>query len=161
MEILVHIEISKNSNVKYEFKNNRLCVDRILHPPMFYPYNYGYIPDTLAGDGDPLDAIVVTDSVLQPGCYLKCRPIGMLVTEDEAGMDEKIICVPISKIDPTYVNVTNIDKLSSHILKQIEFFFENYKNMEKNKWVKNHGFRYLDTTINTIKESLKKYELNL
>ena len=126
MEILVHIEISKNSNVKYEFKDNQLSVDRILHAPMFYPYNYGYIPNTLAGDGDPLDVIVITDSVLQPGCYLMCRPIGMLVTEDEAGMDEKIICVPITKVDPTYKDITNINKLSTHILKQIEFFFENY-----------------------------------
>ena len=153
MEVLVHIEIAKNSNVKYEFKNSMLIVDRILHPPMCYPYNYGYIPKTLAGDGDPLDAIVITDSVLQPGCYLKCHPIGMLVTEDEAGMDEKIICVPISKIDPTYENVTNLNDIPEHILKKIEFFFENYKKMESEKWVKIHGFRDADIAIKTIKDS--------
>jgi inorganic pyrophosphatase len=153
MEVLVHVEIPKNSNVKYEFKHNMLNVDRILHPPMFYPYNYGYIPKTLSGDGDPLDAIIITDSILYPGCYIKCRPIGMLVTEDESGMDEKIICIPITKIDPTYKNITNLNELPNHILKQIEFFFENYKKMEDGKWVKNNGFRYLDETIKTIENS--------
>lgn len=153
LEILVHIEIPKNSSVKYEFKNNRLNVDRILHPPMVYPYNYGYIPDTLSGDGDPLDAMVITDNKLQPGSYIKCRPIGMLVTEDESGMDEKIICVPISKIDPTYNEIKDMNQMPSHMLKQIEFFFENYKRMENGKWVKNHGFRYLKDTISTIEKS--------
>ena len=152
-EILVHIEIPKNSSVKYEFKNNRLNVDRILHPPMVYPYNYGYIPKTLSGDGDPLDAMVITDNKLQPGSYLKCRPIGMLVTEDESGMDEKIICVPTNKIDPTYENIKDITQLPQHILKQIEFFFENYKRMENGKWVKNHGLRNLKDTISTVENS--------
>ena len=152
MEVLVHIEIAKNSNVKYEFKNNMLTVDRILHPPMFYPYNYGYIPKTLAGDGDPLDVIVITESVLQPGCYLKCRPIGMLVTQDESGMDEKILCVPIPKIDPTYKNIKDINNISTHILKQIEFFFENYKKMEPGKWVNIGGFKGVDVAIKTIKD---------
>ena len=152
-EVLVHIEIPKNSSVKYEFKNNRLNVDRILHPPMVYPYNYGYIPDTLSGDGDPLDAMVITDNKLQPGSYIKCRPIGMLVTEDESGMDEKIICVPITKIDPTYNEIKDMNQMPSHMLKQIEFFFENYKRMEEGKWVKINGFRYLKDTISTIKNS--------
>lgn len=153
VEILVHIEIPKNSSVKYEFKDNRLNVDRILHPPMVYPYNYGYIPKTLSGDGDPLDAMVITDNKIQPGSYIKCRPIGMLVTEDESGMDEKIICVPITKIDPTYKEITDMNQLPNHILKQIEFFFENYKRMENEKWVKIHGFRYLKDTISTIDKS--------
>jgi inorganic pyrophosphatase len=152
-EVLVHIEISKNSSVKYEFKNNRLNIDRILHPPMVYPYNYGYIPKTLSGDGDPLDAMVITDNKLQPGSYIKCRPIGMLVTEDESGMDEKIICVPITKIDPTHENIKNINQLPQHILKQIEFFFGNYKCMEKEKWVKINGFKYLKDAISTIENS--------
>lgn len=151
--ILVHIEIPKNSSVKYEFKNNRLNVDRILHPPMVYPYNYGYIPKTLAGDGDPLDAMVITDNKLQPGSYIKCRPIGMLITEDESGMDEKIICVPLSKIDPTYKEIKDIKQLPEHILKQIEFFFKNYKNMENGKWVKIRGFGYLNDTISIIENS--------
>lgn len=153
ISILVHIEIPKNSSVKYEFKNNRLNVDRILHPPMVYPYNYGYIPKTLAGDGDPLDAMVITDNKLQPGSYIKCRPIGMLITEDESGMDEKIICVPLSKIDPTYKEIKDIKQLPEHILKQIEFFFKNYKNMENGKWVKIRGFGYLNDTISIIENS--------
>tara|TARA_Y200000002_G_scaffold376615_1_gene380788 strand:- start:400 stop:885 length:486 start_codon:yes stop_codon:yes gene_type:complete len=151
-EILVHIEISRNSNVKYEFKNNTLIVDRILHPPMVYPYNYGYIPNTLAGDGDPLDAIIITNSKLQPNSYIKCRPIGMLVTQDESGMDEKIICVPIKKIDPIYKNIKNINQLPDHILKQIKFFFANYKKMENEKWVKIIGYSSLDDTYKLIEK---------
>lgn len=153
LEILVHIEIPKNSSVKYEFKNNRLNVDRVLHPPIVYPYNYGYIPKTLSGDGDPLDAMVITENKLQPGSYIKCRPIGMLATEDESGMDEKIICVPITKIDPTYENIKDMNHIPGHILNQIEFFFENYKRMEKEKWVKIHGFKYLKDAISTIENS--------
>lgn len=153
LEILVHIEIPKNSSVKYEFKNNRLNVDRVLHPPMVYPYNYGYIPKTLSGDGDPLDAMVITDNKLQPGSYIKCHPIGMLATEDESGMDEKIICVPITKIDPTYENINDINQIPDHILKQIEFFFENYKRMEQGKWVKINGFKCLKDAISTIENS--------
>lgn len=142
MEISVFIEVTANSNIKYEHdhKTGRLICDRILHTPMAYPYNYGYIPDTLAGDGDPLDIMVVTSYKLQPGCYIMCKVLGVLYTEDEKGKDEKIIAVPISKVDPFMENINQLSDLKISQLNKIKFFFENYKALEKNKWVKVIGW---------------------
>lgn len=142
MSIIVFIEVSSNTNIKYEHdhKTGRLICDRILHTPMTYPYNYGYIPDTLAGDGDPLDVIVVTSYKLLPGCYIECKILGVLYTEDEKGKDEKIIAVPISKIDPYMKSINILSDLKKSQLDMIYFFFENYKSLEKDKWVKIIGW---------------------
>tara|TARA_B110000438_G_scaffold294762_1_gene336668 strand:+ start:33 stop:497 length:465 start_codon:yes stop_codon:yes gene_type:complete len=137
----VIVEICRNSAVKYEIKDNKLYVDRILHTPVVYPYNYGYIPNTLAGDGDPLDAMIIMDSVLIPGSIINCRIIGVLITEDEKGMDEKIIVVPETHIDPDMSHVSDIKDLNRSILDKINFFFSNYKKLEIHKWVKVHGFK--------------------
>ena len=114
MSITVFIEVSTKTNIKYEHdhKTGRLICDRILHTPMTYPYNYGYIPGTLAGDGDPLDVMVVTSYKLLPGCYIECKILGVLYTEDEKGKDEKIIAVPISKIDPYTKSINQIGRAS-------------------------------------------------
>lgn len=142
MSVTVFIEVSSNTNIKYEHDHNtgRLICDRILHTPMTYPYNYGYIPDTLAGDGDPLDVIVVTSYKLLPGCYIECKILGVLYTEDEKGKDEKIIAVPISKIDPYMKSINKLSDLKQSQLDMIHFFFENYKSLEKDKWVKVNGW---------------------
>ena len=140
-EYNVRIEISKGSNVKYEFDhvNNNLICDRILHTPFSYFFNYGYIENTLGGDGDPLDAIVLCEDSLFPTCLIKCRPIGLLSTIDNEGEDDKIIMVPITRVDPSYKDVTELSQLNENLLDKIKFFFENYKKLEKNKWVKiNH-----------------------
>lgn len=138
MSITVFIEVSTKTNIKYEHdhKTGRLICDRILHTPMTYPYNYGYIPGTLAGDGDPLDVMVVTSYKLLPGCYIECKILGVLYTEDEKGKDEKIIAVPISKIDPYTKSINQLSDLKQSQLDMIHFFFENYKSLEKDKWVK-------------------------
>jgi inorganic pyrophosphatase len=142
MSIIVFIEVSSNTNIKYEHdhKTGRLICDRILHTPMTYPYNYGYIPETLAGDGDPLDVMVVTSYKLLPGSYVECKILGVLYTEDEKGKDEKIIAVPISKIDPYMKSINQLSDLKQSQLDMIHFFFENYKSLEKDKWVKVSGW---------------------
>ena len=130
------VEISKNSAVKYEIKNNKLYVDRILHTPVVYPYNYGYIPNTLAGDDDPLDVMIIMESPLLPGSIISCQIIGVLLTQDEKGTDEKIIAIPDKNIDPDVSHILDITDIKESILNKIKFFFSNYKKLEKDKWVK-------------------------
>ncbi len=139
----VFIEVSKGSNLKYEIckATNLLKLDRVLHTSMFYPGNYGYFPNTLAGDGDPLDVIVLTEYSLQPGILVNCKIIGVLLTEDEKGLDEKIIAVPSTFVDNSYSNINDISDIPSITLDKIEHFFTNYKSLEKNKWVKSQGYK--------------------
>lgn len=137
--INVIIEISANSNpVKYEVMKDAgvLQVDRFLSTPMHYPCNYGYVPRTLCGDGDPVDVLVVTPFPLISGAVISCRPVGILSMTDEAGEDNKIIAVPVDKLSRLYHNVKEIDDLPIALLDSIAHFFENYKALEKNKWVK-------------------------
>ena len=156
MSVNVYIEVSSNSNIKYEHdhKTGRIICDRILHTPMTYPYNYGYVPETLAGDGDPLDVLVVTSYQLIPGCYVECKFLGVLYTEDEKGKDEKIIAVPVSKIDPYMESVNKLSDLKKSQLDKIKFFFENYKSLEPNKWVKVTGWGTREEAV-TIYQSSK------
>ena len=118
--------------VKYEFdkKSGALFVDRILHTPMRYPANYGFVPHTLSPDGDPLDALVIARSPFVPGCVVRARPIGVLNLEDEHGGDEKLICVPVDTTFPYYSDVGERQDLPSIVLQQIEHFFTHYKDLE-------------------------------
>jgi inorganic pyrophosphatase len=154
-DFLVRIEISKGTCIKYEFdhKTNNLLCDRILHTPMMYIFNYGYIENTMGGDGDPIDAVVICDYPLFPTCLIKCRAIGLLETEDNEGIDEKVIFVPISKVEPTYNNINDISDLDKTVLEKIKFFFENYKKLEKDKWVKVKEWKNSEYTINFIKNN--------
>tara|TARA_Y100000741_G_scaffold50895_3_gene34882 strand:- start:5234 stop:5731 length:498 start_codon:yes stop_codon:yes gene_type:complete len=139
----VFIEVSKGSNLKYEIckTTNLLKLDRVLHTSMFYPGNYGYFPNTLAGDGDPLDVIVLTDYSLQPGILVNCKIIGVLLTKDEKGLDEKILAVPSELVDSSYSNINDISDIPRITLDKINHFFTNYKILEKNKWVKSQGYK--------------------
>lgn len=132
------IEIPNGSSIKYEIdkESGAVVVDRILYSAMYYPANYGFVPNTLADDGDPADILVLGELPLQAGSVIKCRLIGVLVMEDEAGMDEKLVAVPVSKIDPTYDGVNSLDDLPKSQLNKIKNFFETYKMLEPNKWVK-------------------------
>ena len=134
-EVLVHIEIAKNSTVKYEYDKElgALVCDRVLYGPFSFPFNYGYIPNTLSGDGDPLDAIVVMDEPLVPGSYIKCRIIGCLETEDEKGEDAKLILVPAKKVAPVSQDIESISDLPSIFLDKIKYFYEHYKDLENKK----------------------------
>lgn len=124
--------------VKYEFdkKSGAIWVDRILHTPMRYPTNYGFIPHTLSEDGDPLDALVVARSPFIPGSVVRVRPIAVLWLEDEAGSDEKLLTVPVDTTFPYYERVEEADDLPTIVRQQIEHFFTHYKDLEREKWVR-------------------------
>ena len=138
------IEIPQNQiGLKYEIEkeSGAVFVDRFLTTPMFYPANYGFIPNTLAGDGDPLDILVISPFAVQAGAVIKSKVIGILMMEDKKGLDEKIIAVPSSDVSKEYENINEIEDLSFNLVNQIKHFFERYKDLEKNKWVKVQGFK--------------------
>ena len=124
--------------IKYEMDKEAgaLVVDRFLYTAMRYPGNYGFVPHTLSGDGDPCDVIVANTRAIIPGAIMNCRLVGVLLMEDEAGGDEKLIAVPSSKLTMRYDKVENYTDLPAITLKQIEHFFEHYKDLEPGKWVK-------------------------
>ena len=129
--INVLIEIPAGSKNKYEFDKDlqAFALDRVLYASVQYPYDYGFIPNTLADDGDPLDGMVIMDQPTFPGCVIPARPIGMLEMIDGGDRDEKILCVPDA--DPRYINVKSLDDVASHRLDEIAEFFRTYKNLEK------------------------------
>lgn len=131
--INVLIEIPAGSKNKYEFDKdlNAFALDRVLYASVQYPYDYGFIPNTLADDGDPLDGMVIMDQPTFPGCVIPSRPIGMLEMIDGGDRDEKILCVPLK--DPRYTQVKSLENIAQHRLDEIEEFFRTYKNLEKKK----------------------------
>jgi inorganic pyrophosphatase len=135
--VIVQIEIPSGQTVKYEINHDthQLMCDRFLHVPFAYPFNYGYILNTMGGDNDPLDAIVICKPSLYPTSLIKCRIIGALITSDENGKDEKIILVPDIKIDPYSKHINSYKDLDQHTLDEIEYFFRHYKDLEQNKFV--------------------------
>jgi inorganic pyrophosphatase len=134
----VVIEIPMGSHVKYEVDKDTetVFVDRFAFTTMGYPLNYGFIPGTKAGDGDPVDVLVLSTYEVFPGTALYCRAVGVLMMEDEAGMDEKILAVPIAKVDPFQAHINEIDHVPEALKNKIKHFFEHYKDLEKGKWVK-------------------------
>ncbi len=156
-DINVVIEIPQGSSVKYEIdkESGAVLVDRFLFTPMAYPAAYGFIPGTLAADGDPADALVLAPAPVVPGSVIRARPIGMLRMEDEAGQDEKIICVPHDKIHPLYTNVHSVDDLPAITRQAIEHFFTRYKDLEPGKWVKVAGWASKDAAAEVIQKALE------
>ena len=158
-EINVIIEVPVGgAAVKYEMhkRSGAILVDRILHTPMRYPANYGYMPHTLSDDGDPVDVLVVVGEPLVPGCIVRARPIGVLLMEDEAGGDEKILAVPDLKTDPTYKDVNSHKDLPELLLLQIQHFFGHYKDLESGKWAKIIGWEGPETAKRLIKEAIER-----
>jgi inorganic pyrophosphatase len=141
-DINVVVEIPQGSGVKYEIDKDSgaMVVDRVVFTPMTYPAAYGFIPNTLADDGDPADALVLLPVAVVPGAVVRARPIGLLKMEDEAGQDEKILCVPHDKVHPLYTGVTEAAQLPAIVRDAIEHFFTHYKDLEKGKWVKITGW---------------------
>ena len=157
-EVNVVIEIPQGGEpIKYELDKDTgaIFVDRILSTSMRYPCNYGYIPNTLCGDGDPADVLVVMGSPLVPGCVVKCRPIGVLKMSDESGEDAKLLAVPVSKTTKLYDNVQSYKDLPEIQIKQIEHFFERYKDLEEGKWVKVEGWADADAAKQEIVDAIK------
>lgn len=159
-EINVIIEVPQNSApVKYEMDKDSgaIFVDRFLTTSMNYPCNYGFVPHTLSGDGDPADVLVISRFPVNPGSVIPARPIGVLLMEDESGEDEKILAVPLKKIDPFYENINSYKDLPEIFIQQISHFFERYKDLEKGKWVKVKGFKGADVAESLIKEAIERY----
>jgi inorganic pyrophosphatase len=128
--------------VKYEMDKDSgaLFVDRFVHTAMFYPANYGFIPQTLSGDGDPVDVLVYAQHAVMAGAVIAARPVGVLIMEDDGGQDEKIIAVPTDKMHPMFSHVKEYTDLPKILLEEIEHFFTHYKDLEKGKWVKIKGW---------------------
>ena len=142
-EINVIVEIPAHSDpVKYEVDKDSgaFFVDRFMSTAMYYPTNYGYIPQTLSEDGDPADVLVIAPVPLISGSVIPCRPIGVLNMTDESGEDAKILAVPVSKLTKIYENIHSPDDVSPHLLAAISHFFEHYKDLEEGKWVKLAGW---------------------
>ena len=158
-EINVVIEIPMNDNpVKYDIdkESGAIFVDRFIQVAMFYPCNYGFIPHTLSGDGDPVDVLVLSNYPVIPGSVMKCRPVGVLMMEDESGVDEKIIAVPIDKVDISFSNVKDNNDVNNDVKLRIKHFFEHYKDLEKGKWVKILGWEDIKKAKSLIEEGVKR-----
>jgi len=156
----VVIEIPMNGDpVKYEVDKatGAIFVDRFMSTSMHYPTNYGYVPQTLSGDGDPVDVLVITPVPLIPGVVVPCRPIGILKMEDEAGIDGKVLAVPIDKILSIYTQWQKPEDLNPMRLKTISHFFEHYKDLEQGKWVKILGWEGPDAARQEVAEGVANY----
>ena len=160
-DINVIIEVPMGSEpIKYEMdkESGALYVDRFLHTAMYYPCNYGFIPHTLSGDGDPADVLVVGRRPLMPGCVIAVRPVGVLLMEDESGQDEKILAVPQSRLHPFFNEVKSYKDLPPILTQQIAHFFEHYKDLEPNKWVKILGWKDADEAAKLVTEAMERYK---
>jgi inorganic pyrophosphatase len=154
--LTVMIEIPKGSRNKYEYdkQEKRIVFDRMLFSSVHYPSDYGFILDTLAGDQDPLDALVLVWEPTFPGCVIKARPVGLFRMVDEKGPDEKILCVPTG--DPLWNHITDLDQVPPHLLKEIEHFFSIYKDLEDKK-TSVEGWEGLSEALQIIKESRERF----
>lgn len=160
LEINVVIEIPQGGvPVKYELDkvSGALFVNRFLHTAMYYPANYGFIPNTLSEDGDPCDALALSQVPVAPGAVIRCRPIGALMMEDENGCDEKILSVPVDELNPYYDAINDYTEIPTILRSQVEHFFRHYKDLETNKWVK--GLRWVgrDEAYKLIVESIRRF----
>ncbi len=160
-DIHVIIEVPQHADpVKYELDkaSGAFFVDRFMHTAMHYPCNYGFVPNTLSEDGDPVDVLVVSKFALMPGCVVPCRPVGMLAMEDEKGLDAKVLAVPGSDVKPFYDNVRGPEDMPAFLLDQIRHFFEHYKDLEPGKWVKVRGWKNADAAKREIMESIARHQ---
>jgi inorganic pyrophosphatase len=159
-EFNVIIEIPMNADpIKYEVDkaSGAIFVDRFMTTAMHYPCNYGYVPRTLADDGDPVDVLVITPYPLTPGVVVTCRPLGVLQMDDEAGGDAKLIAVPIDKVLPIYSHWKTSNDINPMRLKAIQHFFEHYKDLEDGKWVKVLGWGGVDDAKKEVADGLANY----
>ena len=160
-DINVIIEVPMNSPaIKYEVdkKSGAIFVDRMLKTAMHYPCNYGYVPHTLCGDGDPVDVLVVLPLPMLPGTVVRCRPVGVLLMKDEAGEDAKIIAVPVSDVTGIYRDIKSVEDLDALLLDQIVHFFEHYKDLERNKWVRTGGWKGVEAARQELLDAVSCYQ---
>ncbi len=157
INVIIEVPIG-GEPIKYELdkKAGTLVVDRFLHTPMRYPGNYGMVPHTLSDDGDPIDVLVASTRPIIPGAVINVRPVGVLRMEDESGGDEKIIAVPSTHLTKRYINVSNYTDLPTITIEQIAHFFEHYKDLEPNKWVKIMGWGDAAEARHLILEAIER-----
>ena len=159
-EFNVIVEIPMNADpVKYEVdkESGELFVDRFMTTAMYYPANYGYVPQTLSGDGDPVDVLVITPYPLVSGVVVPCRPLGLLMMEDEAGIDGKVLAVPTTKVAPMYAHWQHVDHVNPMRRQAIAHFFEHYKDLEAGKWVKIIGWKDIEAARQEIAAGIAAY----
>lgn len=154
------IEIPYGSSVKYELdkESGAVFVDRVMASAVFYPANYGFIANTLADDGDPVDILVLNEYPIQAGAVIPCRLIGVLVMEDESGMDEKLLALPTSKVDARYEDIKSLGDVPKATLAKIKNFFETYKILEKDKWVKVQDFKDTKAAVEILEKAIANYK---
>ncbi|MEM9705171.1 MAG: inorganic diphosphatase [Pseudomonadota bacterium] len=157
INVIVEVPVG-GQPIKYEMDKaaGALIVDRFLYTPMRYPGNYGFVPHTLSDDGDPIDVLVCNTRPLVPGCVINVKPVGVMMMEDNSGLDEKIIAVPSPGLTPRYKHVQNYTDLAELTLSQIEHFFEHYKDLEPGKWVKLGGWQNAETARKLITEAIAR-----
>ncbi len=160
-DINVIVEVPMNSPaIKYEVDKDSgaIFVDRLLRTAMYYPCNYGYVPHTLCGDGDPLDVLVVLPLPMVPGTVMRCRPIGVLQMKDEAGEDSKVVAVPVDEVSGMYRDIKSVEELDERLLDQIAHFFEHYKDLEPNKWVRTGDWKNVEVARKEVMDSVALYQ---
>ena len=159
VNVIVEVAIG-GEPIKYEMDKDAgvLFVDRFLYTPMRYPGNYGFVPHTLSDDGDPIDVLVANTRPIIPGAVINCRPVGVLLMEDDGGPDEKIIAVPSPKLTKRYEGVHDATDLPQITLDQIRHFFEHYKDLEPGKWVKVKGWGDAAHAKRLIVEAMERYK---
>jgi inorganic pyrophosphatase len=162
------VEIPKGSNIKYEIdaKRGGISVDRKVFPAIFYPYNYGFIPQTKEDGGedgatDPIDVFILGNFSLLPTSVISCRPVGVLLTEDQGGIDPKIIVVPLAKIDPTFSAILDINDIQENVRTHLTHFIEHHKDLEEGKYVKLLGWEGKDAAKRMISEAIKRYNKSI
>ncbi len=157
-KVNVFIEIPKDGSIKYELdkESGVIFVDRFLYTPMNYPFNYGFIPNTMSEDGDPIDVLVLSEQRVMPGVVIPSKIIGLLEMTDEAGIDTKIIAVPTEKIDPMYGVIDDVSELSKITKDKIKHFFENYKTLEPGKWVKIKEWKGKEEAVKAVRKTIGK-----
>jgi inorganic pyrophosphatase len=160
INVIVEVPVG-GEPIKYEMDkaSGTLFVDRFLYTPMRYPGNYGFVPHTLATDGDPIDVLICNTRAIVPGAVMNCRPVGVLLMEDDAGGDEKILAVPSARITRRYERIHNYGDLPEITLQQIRHFFEHYKDLEPGKWVKVRGWGDAAEARRLIVESIERAKL--
>lgn len=163
-EINVVIDIPRGQSNKYEYNEEEgyFELDRTLFSPMFYPFEYGFVPQTAAGDGDSLDVAVFTTFKTFPGCVIKVRPVGVLMMEDEDGTDNKIVAVPINDVDPRFQSVQDLEDIEEHERKELQLFFKDYKKLEKGKYdqVKVKGWKGKEEAKKLIQKAINDHKKN-
>jgi inorganic pyrophosphatase len=160
INIVIEIPLGGSNKVEYNEEEGYFELDRTIYSPLYYPFEYGFIPRTLSGDGDSLDAVLLATRSTFPGCVVRARPVGVLMMRDEKGGDNKIIAAPHEKVDPRFAHVKDMGDINDHTKKEIELFMEDYKKLEPGKYehVKISGWKNAGFAKNLIRDAMKKFD---